>query len=76
MALGAINQLVWFRVGLGIIAVIGMPPHHRVGTLGQITTITLAACGLEELFCQVVLLCQFFVPVGNRFWFYILTYVT
>ncbi len=24
----------------------------------------------------VVLLCQFFVLAGNRFWFYILTYVT
>ncbi len=34
---------------------------------------TLAARGLEELFCPVVLLCQFLVLAGNRFWFYILT---
>ncbi len=27
-------------------------------------------------FFPVVLLCQFFVLAGNRFWFYILTYVT
>ncbi len=27
-------------------------------------------------FCPVVLLCQFLVLAGNRFWFYILTYVT
>ncbi len=27
-------------------------------------------------FFPVVLMCQFFVLVGNRFWFYILTYVT
>ena len=27
-------------------------------------------------FFPVVLLCQFFVLVGNRFWFYILAYVT
>jgi hypothetical protein len=37
---------------------------------------TLAARGLEELFFPVVLLCQFLVLVGNRFWFYLLcTYV-
>jgi hypothetical protein len=35
---------------------------------------TLAARGLEELF-PVVLLCQFLVLAGNRFWFYILTYL-
>jgi hypothetical protein len=35
----------------------------------------LAGRGLEELF-PVVLLCQFLVLVGNRFWFYLLyTYV-
>ncbi len=28
------------------------------------------------IFFPVVLLCQFFVLAGNRFWFYILTYVT
>jgi hypothetical protein len=27
-------------------------------------------------FSPVVLLCQFFVLAGNRFWFYIITYVT
>jgi hypothetical protein len=37
---------------------------------------TLAARGLEEPFFPVVLLCQFFVLAGNRFWFYILMYVT
>ena len=31
--------------------------------------------GLEEPFFPVVLLCQFFVLVGNRIWFYILLYV-
>ncbi len=35
-------------------------------------TNTLAARGLEELFFPVVLLRQFLVLVGNRFWFYIL----
>ncbi len=35
-------------------------------------TNTLATRGLEEPFFPVVLLCQFFVLVGNRFWFYIL----
>ncbi len=35
-------------------------------------TLTLAARGLEELFFPVVLLCQYLVLVGNRFWFYIL----
>jgi hypothetical protein len=38
-------------------------------------TNTLAARGLEELFFPVVLLCQFLVLAGNRFWFYILTYL-
>jgi hypothetical protein len=33
---------------------------------------TLATHGLEEPFFLVVLLCQFFVLAGNRFWFYIL----
>ncbi len=35
---------------------------------------TLATRGLEEPFFSfsVVLLCQFFVLVGNRLWFYIL----
>ena len=37
-------------------------------------TNTLAARGLEELF-SVVLLCQFLVLAGNRFWFYILMYL-
>jgi hypothetical protein len=36
--------------------------------------ITLAAHGLEELF-PVVLLCQYLVLAGNRFGFYILTYL-
>ncbi len=47
---------------------------------------TLAARGLEELFYTrfawaggtifpVVLLCQFLVLAGNRFWFYILMYL-
>ncbi len=37
---------------------------------------TLATRGLEEPFFPVVLLCQFLVLVGNRFWFYLLcTYV-
>jgi hypothetical protein len=35
--------------------------------------LTLAARELEKLFFPVVLLCQFLVLVGNRFWFYILT---
>ncbi len=39
-------------------------------------TNTLASRGLEEPFFPVVLLFQFFVLAGNRFWFYILgTYV-
>jgi hypothetical protein len=33
---------------------------------------TLATRGLEEPFFPVVLLCQFSVLAGNRFWFYIL----
>ncbi len=35
---------------------------------------TLAARGLEEFFnfFPVVLLCQFLVLAGNRFWFYLL----
>ena len=37
-------------------------------------TNTLAARGLEELI-PVVLLCQFLVLAGNRFWFYILAYL-
>ncbi len=37
-------------------------------------TNTLAARGLEGLF-PVVLLCQFLVLAGNRFWFYILMYL-
>ncbi len=38
-------------------------------------TNTLTARGLEELF-SVVLLCQFLVLAGSRFWFYLLcTYV-
>ncbi len=36
---------------------------------------TLASRGLEELFFTVVLLCQFLVLAGNRFWFYILMYL-
>jgi hypothetical protein len=36
---------------------------------------TLAARGLEELFFPVVLLCQFLVLAGNRFWFYTLIYL-
>jgi hypothetical protein len=35
---------------------------------------TLAARGLEDFF-PVVLLCQFLVLAGNRFWFYILMYL-
>ncbi len=35
---------------------------------------TLAVHGLEELFFPVVVLCQFLVLAGNRFWFYILMY--
>jgi hypothetical protein len=38
-------------------------------------TNTLAARGLEELFFPVVVLCQFLVLAGNRFWFYILMYL-
>ncbi len=38
-------------------------------------THTLAARGLEELFFPVVLLCQFLVLAGNRFWFYLLMYL-
>jgi hypothetical protein len=38
-------------------------------------TNTLAVRGLEELFFPVVLLCQFLVLAGNRFWFYILMYL-
>jgi hypothetical protein len=38
-------------------------------------TNTLAAHGLEELFFPVVVLCQFLVLAGNRFWFYILMYL-
>ncbi len=37
-------------------------------------TYTLASHGLEEIF-TVVLLCQFLVLAGNRFWFYILMYL-
>ena len=38
-------------------------------------TNTLAAHGLEEHFFPVVVLCQFLVLAGNRFWFYILMYL-
>ncbi len=39
-------------------------------------TNTLAARGLEGTFSRVVLLCQFLVLAGNRFWYYLLcTYV-
>ncbi len=38
-------------------------------------TNTLALRGLEELFCLIVLLCQFLVLAGNRFWCYILMYL-
>ena len=31
-----------------------------------------ASRGLEEFFSPVILLCQFLVLAGNRFWFYIL----
>ncbi len=44
---------------------------HYVGMTDQENNTSLALRGLEELF-PVVLLCQFFVLVGNRFWFYIL----
>ncbi len=37
-------------------------------------TNTLTVRGLEDFF-QVVLLCQFLVLAGNRFWFYILMYL-
>ncbi len=47
----------------------------RLTFLGCGGTNTLAACGLEELFFTVVVLCQFLVLVGNRFWFYILMYL-
>ncbi len=42
--------------------------------LGNLTVppVTLATRGLEEPFFPVVLLCQFSVLGGNRFWFYIL----
>jgi hypothetical protein len=38
--------------------------------------ITLAARGLEELFFQLCGCVSFPVVAGNRFWFYILTYIT
>jgi hypothetical protein len=38
-------------------------------------TNTLAVYGLKEPFIPVVLLCQFLVLAGNRFRFYILTYL-
>ncbi len=33
---------------------------------------TLAAPGLEELLFLVVVLCQYLVLAGNRFWFFII----
>ncbi len=39
-------------------------------------TNTLAAHGLKELFFQLCSCVSFPVVAGNRFWFYILTYVT
>ncbi len=38
-------------------------------------TNTLAAHGLEELFFQLCCCGQFLVLAGDRFWFYILTYL-
>ncbi len=38
-------------------------------------TNTLTARGLEELFFPVMVLCQFLVLAGNRFWFYMFTYL-
>jgi hypothetical protein len=38
-------------------------------------TNTLTSRGLGEPFFPVVVLCQFLVPVGNRFWFYILMHL-
>jgi hypothetical protein len=40
----------------------------------RVSRATLAARGLQDFF-PVVLLCQFLVLVGNRFWLYILTYL-
>ncbi len=37
---------------------------------------TLAVRGLEELFFQLCCCVSFLVVAGNRFWFYILTYIT
>jgi hypothetical protein len=62
----------------GTVASITILVLHKCNQFSQTErlTIILAAHGLEELFFPVVLLCQFFVLAGNRFWFYILMYIT
>jgi hypothetical protein len=52
-----------------------LSPYSQMDRSTDGETNTLAAHGLEELFFLVVLLCQFLVLAGTRFWFYILTYL-
>jgi hypothetical protein len=49
-----------------------LSPYSRTDGVTDRGTNTLAVRGLEEPFFPVVLLCQFLVLAGNRFWFYIL----
>ncbi len=53
-----------------------LSPYWRTDRITDRGTNTLGARGLEELFFQLCCcLCQFLVLAGNRFWFYILTYL-
>ena len=46
-----------------------------LGKLRFLQVKTLAVRGLEELFFQLCCCVIFLVQTGNRFWFYILTYL-
>ncbi len=65
---------MYLNPGLGIILFTSKSHNCLAAVLQQSCVNTLAACGLEDFF-SVVLFCQFLVLVGNRFWFYILTYL-
>ncbi len=52
-----------------------LSPYRQTDRITDRGANTLAARGLEELFLKVVLLCQFLVVAGNRFWCYLLTYL-
>ncbi len=52
-----------------------LSPYSQTDRMTDRGTNTLTARGLEELFFPVVVLCQFLVLAGNKFWFYILMYL-